>query len=141
MRLTSNSSLLLLLPLPVAARDNNCPQCRAEFSSRRDCKPDKSFDALLRLLFGDLAAFEERVLDPSRETVAAAHAVGAALRDQVCAGRQGRGRGGWGPGGGWPGGRELGRMDWAVVGLGTCRRNGRVGVAGRLGAGWTSGSR
>lgn len=59
-------------------RGNNCPQCRVEFSSRRDCRPDPQFDHLLRILFGDLDAFEE-VIAPAASVLERAKAVGLQL--------------------------------------------------------------
>ncbi|PSC75175.1 E3 ubiquitin-ligase RING1a isoform B [Micractinium conductrix] len=59
--------------------ENNCPQCRAKFASKRDCKADPSFDLLLGALFGDIPDFERRMLDPSAEVLEAARAVGVQI--------------------------------------------------------------
>lgn len=56
--------------------ENNCPQCRVKFSSKRDCKPDPNFDLLLGAMFGNIPEFEQRMLDPSVEVLEAARAVG-----------------------------------------------------------------
>ncbi|KAL4854021.1 putative E3 ubiquitin-protein ligase RING1b [Chlorella vulgaris] len=56
--------------------ENNCPQCRVKFSSKRDCKPDPIFDLLLGTMFGDIEEFEKQMLEPSAEVLEHAMAIG-----------------------------------------------------------------
>lgn len=59
-----------------AQMENRCPQCRVQFSSKRDCKADPSFDLLLGAMFGDVMAFEKEVLEPSSEVLKQAKVIG-----------------------------------------------------------------
>lgn len=59
---------------------NTCPQCRESFASRRNCKPDPSFDQLLAAIFGtNTATVDDAFLEPNSEALEAAKAVGSEL--------------------------------------------------------------
>jgi hypothetical protein len=61
-------------------RDNTCPQCRESFSSRRNCKPDPTFDQLLKAIFGaDTSTADDAFLNPPSEALAAAKTIGTDL--------------------------------------------------------------
>ncbi|KAL4517316.1 hypothetical protein Ndes2526B_g00537 [Nannochloris sp. 'desiccata'] len=60
--------------------DNTCPQCRVSFASRRNCKPDPTFDQLLKAIFGaDTSITDDAFLKPPSEVLAAAKIIGTDL--------------------------------------------------------------
>eukprot|EP00887_Chlorella_sp_A99_P004117 scaffold23.g4117.t1 len=89
--------------------ENNCPQCRVKFASKRDCKPDPVFDQLVGTLFGDIERFEADALEPSPAALERAREVGAGIaqaKEAAAAAARARPRpappapAAWGPGAG-----------------------------------------